>query len=160
MSNLKKHIKNDKFKWILTGLAMVLVIGVLVSVCISLGNLHTSRTVASSDYAITSISPTTGKNVDSKLHIAMKNKETVDGLEITLDDNAQITYKVAFYDEDGKFVSMTESQSSDFDTTNIPSTAKLFRVEITPNKVDNKDVEITIWNIGNYTNQISIVYNK
>ncbi len=160
MSNLKKHLKSDKFKWILTGLAMVLIIGILVSVCVSLNNLHTTRNVGRSDYAITSISATTGKNVDSKQHIAMKDAKTVDGLEITLGENAQITYKVAFYDEDGKFVSMTDAQSEDFDNTNIPATAKTFRVEITPNQVDGKDVTITIWNIGNYTSQITIVYNK
>lgn len=158
--NLKKNFKNKKINNLLTGISVLLIIGLLVALCVNVGKLNTSRKVINSDYAITSISSTTGKDVDSNLHISMKNKKAVDGLSIKLSDNAQITYKVAFYDEDGAFVSMTTAQSADFDNSNIPSTAKTFRVEITPNQVDGKDVTITIWNISNYTAQLTIVYNK
>lgn len=158
--NSKKIFKNKKINNLFTGISVLLIIGLLVALCVNVGKLNTSRKVTNSDYAITSISSTTGKDVDSNLHISMKNKKAVDGLSIKLSDNAQITYKVAFYDEDGAFVSMTTAQSADFDNSNIPSTAKTFRVEITPNQVDGKDVTITIWNISNYTAQLTIVYNK
>ena len=157
---MSKLFKKDKFKWILTGLAMVLIIGILVSVCISVNKLHTLQNVTNSDYEITSISSTTGKNVDSKLHIAMKKAKTVDGMKIKFGNDAQITYKVAFYDEDEKFVSMTDALSEDFDTSKIPATAKTFRVEITPNQVDGKDVELTVWNMSKYASQLEISYNK
>ena len=160
MSTLKRHVRSDKFKWIITTLAFILIAGVLISVCVNLNGLHTSKKVVNSDYAITSISSTTGKNVDSKLHIAMKDKQTVDGLEIKLGENPQITYKVAFYDEDGAFVSMTDAQSTDFDNANIPATATQFRVEITPNQVDGEDVKVTLFNMNNYIAQITITYNK
>ncbi len=158
--NSKKIFKNKKINNLFTGISVLLIIGLLVALCVNVGKLNTSRKVTNLDYAITSISSTTGKDVDSNLHISMKNKKAVDGLSIKLSDNAQITYKVAFYDEDGAFVSMTTAQSADFDNSNIPSTAKTFRVEITPNQVDGKDVTITIWNISNYTAQLTIVYNK
>lgn len=158
--NSKKIFKNKKINNLFTGISALLIIGLLVALCVNVGKLNTSRKVTNLDYAITSISSTTGKDVDSNLHISMKNKKAVDGLSIKLSDNAQITYKVAFYDEDGAFVSMTTAQSADFDNSNIPSTAKTFRVEITPNQVDGKDVTITIWNISNYTAQLTIVYNK
>lgn len=158
--NSKKIFKNKKINNLFTGISVLLIIGLLVALCVNVGKLNTSRNVTNLDYAITSISSTTGKDVDSNLHISMKNKKAVDGLSIKLSDNAQITYKVAFYDEDGAFVSMTTAQSADFDNSNIPSTAKTFRVEITPNQVDGKDVTITIWNISNYTAQLTIVYNK
>lgn len=158
--NSKKIFKNKKINNLFTGISVLLIIGLLVALCVNVGKLNTSRKVTNLDYAITSISSTTGKDVDSNLHISMKNKKAVDGLSIKLSDNAQITYKVAFYDEDGAFVSMTTAQSADFDNSNIPSTAETFRVEITPNQVDGKDVTITIWNISNYTAQLTIVYNK
>ena len=94
--NSKKIFKNKKINNLFTGISVLLIIGLLVALCVNVGKLNTSRKVTNLDYAITSISSTTGKDVDSNLHISMKNKKAVDGLSIKLSDNAQITYKVAF----------------------------------------------------------------
>ena len=124
MSTLKKHIKSDKLKWVITFVSIALILGLLISVIVGLSNLQPTKNVGSLDYSISSIDTTTGKVIDSNQNIVMKNLGNVDGMEITLDEDAQITYKVAFYDENKDFVSITDKQSTDFDAESIPATAK------------------------------------
>ena len=154
-------MKNNKLKWVITLVSLFLSIATLVAVCVGLGNLNeTTESVSRSDYKIGTITET-GKFADSKQHAYMEDAETIDGLVIDIDEeNATITYKVAFYNEDGEFISMTESMETDFDTANIPESATSFRVEITPNAVDGEPVELNIFNLNNYTSQIEITYNK
>ena len=160
MSTLKKHIKSDKLKWVITFVSIALILGLLISVIVGLSNLQPTKNVGSLDYSISSIDTTTGKVIDSNQNIVMKNLGNVDGMEITLDEDAQITYKVAFYDENKDFVSITDKQSTDFDAESIPATAKYFRVVITPNQVDGENVTVTLLNMANYTSQIDITFNK
>ena len=150
-----------KLKWVITLVSLFLSIATLVAVCVGLGNLNkTTENVSRNDYTIGTITQT-GKFADSKQHAYMKDAETIDGLVIDIDEeNATITYKVAFYNEDGEFISMTESMETDFDSANIPESATSFRVEITPNQVDGENVELNIFNLSNYTSQIEITYNK
>lgn len=154
-------MKKSKLKWIITLVSLFLSIATLVAVCVGLGNLNEkTENVSRSDYKIGTITET-GKLADSKQHAYMKDAETIDGLVIDIDEeNATITYKVAFYNEDGEFISMTESMETDFDSANIPESATSFRVEITPNEVDGEKVDLNIFNLSDYTSQIEITYNK
>ena len=141
--------------------SVVLSVITLIALVIGLNNITTStRNVDNGDYAIGTINET-GKIVESKQSAYMKDAETIDGLTIEIDEEtATITYKVAFYDEDGKFISMTESQDADFDTANIPENADTFRVVITPYQVDGENVELNIFNMSKYTSQLDVSYNK
>lgn len=153
-------MKKGKLKWLLTIVSVVLSIATLVAVCVGLNNLADTKSVNKSDYAIGTINET-GKVVESKQSAYMKDAESVDGLTIDIDEEtATITYKVAFYDEDGNFISMTESLESDFDATNIPENADTFRVVITPYAVDGENVELSIFNMGKYTSQLDVSFNK
>lgn len=152
--------KKGKIKWWLTITSVILSIATLVAVCVGLGNIADTKKVDTNDYAIGTIAET-GKIVESKQSAYMKDAESVDGLVIDIDEEtATITYKVAFYDEDGKFISMTESQETDFDTANVPENAETFRVVITPYQVDGENVELNIFNMGKYTSQLDVSYNK
>ena len=91
----------------------------------------------------------------------MKDTESVEGLTIDIDeDNATISYRVAFYDEEGEFVSITDYLETDYDETVTPETAESFRVLITPDQVDGEDVEINIFTIAKYANQLDVAYSK
>ncbi len=153
--------KKSKLKMGLSIVSVILSVITLIALVIGLNNITTStKNVSKSDYAIGTISET-GKIVESKQSAYMKDAETIDGLVIDIDeDTATITYKVAFYDEDGKFISMTESQETDFDTSNIPENADTFRVVITPYQVDGENVELNIFNMSKYTSQLDITFNK
>lgn len=137
-------------------LTVVTVLGVFVG--IHNANV-TSKKVSASDYTVGAITDE-GKIVDSKLSVYMKETETVDGLEIELDsETATVTYKVAFYDEDGKFLSMTEEQTGDFDNANVPENAKSFRIVITPYEVDGESVKLNVFNKSEYIKQLTVRYN-
>lgn len=152
--------KKEKAKWRLTIGAVVLSVVALVSAIIGLTKNITTTKLGSTDYAIGSVD-STGKVIDSKKSVYSKDLNTTDNLTIDIDeDTVTITYKVAYYDENEKFVSMTEALSSDLDTTSIPSTAEYFRVIITPNQVDGEDVTLNIFNMSKYTSQIEVNFDK
>lgn len=153
--------KKSKLKLILSCVSIFLSIMTLIALVIGLNNITTStKNVSNSDYAIGTINDT-GKIVESKQSAYMKDAETIDGLVIEIDEEtATITYKVAFYDEDGNFISMTDAMETDFDATTIPETADTFRVVITPYAVDGENVELNIFNMNKYTSQLDVSYNK
>ena len=152
--------KKEKAKWWLTIGAVVLSVVALVSAIIGLTKNITTTKLGSTDYAIGSVD-STGKVIDSKKSVYSKDLNTTDNLTIDIDeDTATITYKVAYYDENEKFVSMTEAMSKDLDTTSIPATAEYFRVIITPNQVDGEDVTLNIFNMSKYTSQIEVTFDK
>ena len=119
--------KKNKLKWLLTITSAVLSVVAIVGVCFGLSNLAKTKSVDNGDFAVGTIVAESGKIVESKHSAYMKDAENVDGLTIDIDEEtATITYKVAFYDEDGKFISMTETMDEDFDATNIPENATQF----------------------------------
>ncbi len=105
-----------------------------------------------------------GKVIESNEHLVTKNDYTVDGLSIDIDeDSAIISYKVAFYDADGEFISITEEKVEDFDSEDIPEDvegAKTFKVVITPNQVDGEAVKLNAFNQYKYINQLKITYSR
>ena len=152
--------KRNKLKLILTIVSIVLSIATLISVCVGINSMKMTQSVGRTDYAIGTINET-GKIVESKQSVYMKDAESVDGLTIEIDEEtATITYKVAFYDEDGKFISMTESLESDFDATITPENADTFRVIITPYAVDGENVELNVFNMGKHISQLDVSFAK
>ncbi len=153
-------LKTNKSKWILTTIAFALVSIVLIAFGVKLNQQIPTRSLAFSDYSIGAINSSTGKNVESHKSLYTNGYHKVDGLEIKVNDNASITYKIAFYDEDKDFIEMSTTQSADFDNSDIPSGAEYFRVVITPNQVDGEDVTVTLLNIAKYANMLKITCNK
>ena len=72
------------------------------------------------------------------------------GLNIKLDFDSMITYRVFFYDVNGDFLSSTSSLDSDFDSA--PTIARYCRIVITP----KEDTEIKWYEINKYAKQITI----
>ena len=112
------------------------------------------------DWGIGSVDSTTGKAVESYKSIYTKDLATVNGLEITVEDDATLTYKVIFYDEDKGFVSATEALDDDLDATSIPETAKYFRICVTPNQVDGEDVKVNAFSLNKYAKQLNVTFTK
>lgn len=153
-------MKNKKTSIILTITAIVLSVLALAGVMVSMYKSNSTTKVNSSMYTIGAINET-GKVVESRQSAYLRDMQKIDGLTIELDEEtATITYKVVFYNEDGEFVSMTESLDADFDAETIPETATQFRVIITPYAVDGEAVELNIFNVGKYVNQLEVSFNK
>lgn len=95
-------------------------------------------------------------NVDeSKANVVTKKFITVDGLDIQIADEAEITYQVFFYDNDQAFISNTEAMSSDFDGT-APEGAEYAKILIT----HEEDDEITFFEKFDYVKQIEVEFKK
>ena len=152
-------MKSKKTNLILTITAVVLSVLALAGVIVSM-NKSNLKTASMTSYSIGAINDA-GKVIESKQSAYLRDMQTINGMSITLDEEtATITYKVAFYNEDGEFVSMTESLDADFDATNIPETATQFRVVITPLSVDGEAVELNIFNFSKYTNQLEVSWTN
>ena len=155
-----KTKRKEKAKWLLTIGAVVMSAVALVSSLFGLAKNETTENVTNSMYAVGTINET-GKIVESKKSAYMKNAQTTEDLTIDIDEEtATITYKVVYYDEDEKFLSMTESLAEDLDTSTIPETAKYFRVVVTPDQVDEEDVTLNMFNKAKYTSQLEITFAK
>ena len=150
----------SKTKNILIFTAIALIFVMLAGVFAKLNNMETEKNVGSSAYSVGAISVDTGKNVESKMSIYMKDMQELDGAEIKLEDDAQISYNIYFYNEEKVFISATQNLTSDFDNSTAPEGAVYFKVQITPNTVDGEAVEVSIFNVSKYAKQLNIVVAK
>lgn len=102
-----------------------------------------------------------GKVIESRQSMCSSELNNIDGLVVDIDEEkATITYKLAFYDEDGKYLSMTESLDKDFDNSIIPEGAEQFRVIITPLEVDGEPVEIGYFAMSKYASQLDVTFDE
>ena len=75
----------------------------------------------------------------------------VDGLEITVEDNAKASYVVHYYDEEKEFISSTDVLDVDY-ALEAPENAKYARIEIVP----TDDNYISIFEKSEYASQIKV----
>ena len=151
--------KREKRKVFLIAISIILSIVTFIATMIGLNNLATTEKLNRADYSIGTISET-GSIIDSKKSAYTKDMYNAEEIKITLDENAQITYRVVFYDEDENFVSTTENLTEDYNVATTPENAKYFRVVITPNQVDEEDVKLNIFNVNKYTSMLEVEYKK
>ena len=155
---------NRKKKSIISIIAFIAIFAVLAWVVATISGMGTTKNLTGSKFnnsafTIGSISETTGKSIESKQNIALKEMYKLEGSEIKMKDDASVSVKVFFYDEDGKFISATDL-SGTFVNSTAPETSVFFRLVITPAQVDGEPVTITTFNMNNYINQISVVVAK
>lgn len=120
---------------------------------------ETTETLGRSNYAIGAVDDS-GKVIESKKSVYSKAMNTIDGLDIDLADDATISYKLFYYDEEENFVSATEALTSDVTEASVPDNVEYFRIVITPAQVDGEDVELSIWNVGKYLGQVEVTFEK
>ena len=133
---------------------VALIVTALIGVIITLDRTITTETLASIDYKIGALDED-GKFDDSKASIVTKDFNTVDGLTVEFNEDAEVTVKIFFYDEDEKFVSATEELSSDYTFVETDG-VKYFKVVITP----TDDNDITLFEKSGYAKQVTITINK
>lgn len=97
-----------------------------------------------------------GELDSSDENIVTKDYIKVDGLEITVNEEAEITYRVVFYDEDKEYISETAELTTDFQDSQIPEGAEYCKIVITP--VD--DNEISIFEKGDFVEMLNVKYAR
>ena len=115
-----------------------------------------TKTFNSSSYQVAALSDkgTIDKEDDTKIVSSFGN---VDGMAITYGEGATIEYRLGWFDEDGKYLSATETLTGDW-AGEAPEDAVKFRVEINP--VGDEDGKVTVFELPGYVSQIEVTFNK
>ena len=155
------YVKRSKAKWTITIISFVMSIIMFGAFIFGIFNRPSESTdeVGLFGWGIGNVDEN-GKVIESKKSIYTKDLQLVSGLKITLDDEATITYKVAFYDEDKNYISVTDSLDDNYDSASTPETAKYFRIIVTPPQIDGEDVKINAFTVNKYAKQLEVIYNK
>ena len=151
---LREHAKSDKIKWIIA-FVLIAIIGLgLIGLAVSINQKETIKRIGIEAYSIGTLNET-GEFVESEEGLCTKGLYTVDGLTITVDDDASVTYKLYFFGAEETFISSTSALSTDFDGE-LPEGAKYFKIAITP----ANDTKVEWFEINGYVSQLSVVVNK
>jgi len=150
-----KRINRSNARWIIVAICIVILAGFVVGLTINVNKLTTTKTLSAAAYDIGSLDAN-GKVTKSSENIYTKDYVTVDGLKITIDEKADVQYKLFFYDADKVFLSSSEAWlTADFNGS-IPETAKYVRIVIDP--ID--DAEVSALELVKYAGQLTVTYNK
>lgn len=138
------------------------VVGICAAVLSGLLTISSIATCASEetkeligfDYTVAEVN-TAGEIVKSEAAIVSK-EVNVDGLEVTVGEDFEGSYEVAFFDEDGEYISTVGPLTDDFEALNIPEGAETAIIEYTP----EDDKEISWLEKFEYASHLEISYNK
>ena len=154
MSYYDAHIKNDKAKWVVTFIVMALLVVAVIGLGVGLSNQLPEK-INASDFKIGALN-SQGQFVEDNASIVTKSLIDVEGLEIAIDEDAEVTYKVFFFDEGKEFISNTDALSADFDSTSIPANAAYAKVVIVP----TEDAEVGAFEVAKYAKMLTITLGE
>lgn len=152
---MKANTKNT-LKWALTGILLLGLLASVITLFVKLDRQTNTTVIGGEAYSI-GVLDDSGEVTDGDTAIYLRTPVTTDGLKVTVAKDAKVTYKLYFYDVDGKFVSATTAQSADYNGT-IPTTAETVRVVITP--TEDKDGKVSVFEVLGYAEQITVTVNK
>ena len=153
--NFTKIGKNKARFIVVFSLIALLLIG-MAATMITLDKQIGTETLNAGAYKVGTLNAS-GKYEEVEGSIYTSDYYNVEGLEITIVDDATVKYSVYFYDEDYNLVSSSPSQSGDYTytapTSNVPS---YFRLVITPTNDDS----INMLEKVTYANQLTVKFDK
>lgn len=127
----------------------------LISVAVKLDDSIKTRDVRASEYIIGALGDT-GQEKEDTGSIVTEDFINVSGLTITVKEDANVTYKLYFYDDKKEFISTSEELDSDSNSTTVVEGAKYFKIVITP----TGDSEISNLEISKYAKRLTVTVNK
>lgn len=133
---------------------LVALIGGVTYAIVRVAQKDETKEISSLAYKIGALDDN-GAFVKNTASIVSKDFISSDGLTIKLQENAEVSYKVYFYDADKNFVSASEAQSADYAGT-IPENSKYAKIVVTP----LHDAEVSIFEICGYAKQLTVTVNK
>ena len=153
-----------KLKRVILWVAIIALIAAVVVAFVKIGRIDKTKDVGALSYSIGTINDTDGK--DEKSDNALRTKHlSVDKFnKIEIKDNADVTYRIFYYNADKEFIGKTDALSAD--TTELAKTqtvasatenVKYFRVVIT---VTDTDKTVNVFNKGGYVKQVTVTLNK
>ena len=145
-----------KNKLMVAGIVLlgVLIISVIASLGIRLGKSQTYTKLAYADYIVGTLNET-GEFTKSGGSFVTEEFTSVDGLKITVKEDADLSYKIYFYGEDETFISCTNAFAVTYNGI-IPENAETFKIVITP----MNDDDISLYDIMNYSADVEVRFYK
>lgn len=153
MANISRRKLDLIFKIIVCVLLVALISGVTYAI-VRVVQKDETKEISSLAYKIGALDDN-GAFMKNTASIVSKDFISSDGLTIKLQENAEVSYKVYFFDADKAFVSASEAQSADYAGT-IPENAKYAKIVITP----LHDAEVSIFEMSGYAKQLTVTVNK
>ena len=144
-----------KFVNVLTFVLITILSVGLIAVAVKLDDSIKTRDVSVTEYTIGALGDT-GKEKEDTGSIVTEDFINVSGLTITVKEDANVTYKLYFYDEEKEFISATEELDTDTNSTTVVEGAKYFKIVITP----TGDSEISNLEISKYAKRLTVTVNK
>lgn len=151
---MKKIINKNKILKVSLVLLSVLVLSLLVSFGIRLGTSQSYTSLTSNDYVVGTLDAS-GKLKKDPTSFVTEDFIAIDGLEITVDEDSKVSYKLYFFNENKELISATNSWGVDYNGT-IPEDAEFFKLSIT----HESDTDISLADIINYSSQVNVKFYK
>ena len=155
-SELKRHKAADAVKWVIVFVLLLGAIAAIAMLAVKLNRQTTVERIGAEAYSIGALDAE-GAAAESEASIYTAKGFTVDGLKVTVADDAKVTYTLYFYDAEGKFLSATEALSDDFGGT-VPETAETAKIVITPTA--DEDGKVSLTELFGYAGQVTVQVNR
>ena len=156
-SELKRHKAADAVKWVIVFVLLLGAIAAIAMLAVKLNRQTTVDRIGPEAYSIGALDENGEVVKDADASIVTNKVFTVDGLKVTLDEEATVTYTLYFYDAEGEFLSATEALSEDFDGT-IPEDAETAKIVVTP--TEDEDGKVSLTEIFGYAAQVTVQVNR
>ena len=142
-----------------TGKIALIVVGILVAImaiglCVRMGSSQTYTTLSATDYEVGALD-TAGAFKKNAGSFVSKDFYDVDGLSVKVEEDAELSYQLYFYDAEENFISATNNFGVTYNGT-IPENAKLFKIVINP----TNDDDISTFDIINYESDVEVRFYK
>ena len=151
---MKKLINKNKFLVVTLVLLTVLVISAIISLGVRLGSSQSYTSLNSNAYVVGSLDASGEFQKDPTTFVTEDFIE-VDGLQVSVKEDAEVSYKLYFFNEDKEFISATNSWGVDYNST-IPEDAEFFKISIS----HETDLDISLADIINYSSQVNVKFYK
>ena len=118
----------------------------------------TNEVSATFGWEVGLLSTTDGGEVKGTTSLRTKKLHDIGGLVCDLTEDASISYRLFWYDENEEFISVSDELTADFsvETAELPEGAKYFRVMATP----ENDPEVSGSEVSGYAKELTISYDK
>lgn len=148
----KIRFKKNTWKTILVSMLCIVVVGGIVGGIVAFANPDKldSKSISVLSYGVGGLD-STGKYKNTDTSIYTEKAFECQGLAITLDFEADVKYRVFFYDQDNELVHVTAKLNRTFAKTEVPFFAKFARIEITP----TDDVKVSKLEVLKYAKQLN-----
>ena len=143
--------KKSKIALIIVG---ILVLIMAVGLCVRMGSSQTYTKLGATDYEVGTLD-NTGVFMKNAGSFVSKDFYDIKGLSVKVDEDADLSYQLYFYDAEENFISATNNFGVTYNGV-IPEDAELFKIVITP----TNDDDISTFDIINYSADVTVRYYK